>query len=172
MLAIRKLFVPFGHETCAKPRHIDTVVVHTMHHPEFSGDDRFKLENLVSILERHNVAAHYIILRDGEVIQIVADEDVARHTGESAMPNNSDSGKVNAFSLGIELASAKDTAPTDAQYDALSRLIIQKITDGVPIRHIVGHDEIALPKGRKDDPWNFDWQRLRKSLAAHGFRER
>src|SRR5436309_12296216 len=53
MPAIRQMLVSFGHDPCAAPRHIDTVVVHTMHHPEFSGDDRFKLENLVSILERH-----------------------------------------------------------------------------------------------------------------------
>jgi N-acetylmuramoyl-L-alanine amidase len=166
------MLVPFGHESCAQPRHIDTVVVHTMHHPEFSGDDRFKLENLVSILERHDVAAHYIILRDGEVVQIVADQDIARHTGESAMPDNPGSGRVNAFSLGVELASAKDTTPTGAQYDALAELILQKIQDGIPIRHIVGHDEIALPKGRKDDPWNFDWPRLQESLAGLGFRKR
>ena len=107
----------------------------------------------------------------GPATRIVADEDVARHAGPSAMPNNLHSGKVNAFSLGIELASAQDTRPTDAQYDALSRLIIQKITDGLPISDIVGHDEIALPTGRKDDPWNFDWQRLEMSLAALGFRK-
>src|SRR5215470_7806430 len=106
MLVISKILVPFGHEKCTRPRHINTIVVHTMYHPEFSGDDRFKLENLVSILERHNVAAHYIILRDGEVIQIVADENIAHHTGLSVMPHDSRSGKVNAFSLGIELASA------------------------------------------------------------------
>jgi AmpD protein len=63
--------------------------------------------------------------------------------------------RCNDFSIGIELEGC-DTIPFESpQYAALSRLT-RRLRRKYPIRHIVGHADIA--PGRKTDPGpTFDW---------------
>lgn len=107
------------------------------------------------------VSAHYVIGRDGRVVQMVDDAHVAWHAGRSAMfpkekpprePN------VNDFSLGIELVGDADSGFTDRQlaslYELLARLV-QKYR--VPPTRVVGHAAIA--PGRKIDPDGYELAR-------------
>lgn len=164
---IRRVPITWGWRPWEGHRNIDTLVVHTMYNSAFSGDDRFSEAHLLAILKQYGVAPHYLILRDGVVLQLVDDNDIAFHAGESALPNATYRTKVNDFSLGIEMASAENTEPTDAQYESLAQLILRKLFEH-PIRNILGHSQVALPPGRKTDPWNLDTARLCRILHKLG----
>lgn len=102
------------------------------------------------------VSAHFLIRRDGEVIQFVPCEKRAWHAGASSWRGRE---RCNDFSLGIELEGADETPFENAQYGALGALT-RALQGRYPIADIVGHCEIA--PGRKTDPGpHFDWPRFR-----------
>jgi len=110
------------------------------------------------------VSAHFLIERDGKVIQFVSCQDRAWHAGQSCF-NERDN--CNDFSLGIELEGTDDQPYSDHQYAALSDLV-RALQAGYPqltCERICGHSDIA--PGRKTDPGPaFDWARLFSSLQA------
>ena len=106
------------------------------------------------------VSAHFLIRRDGELIQFVGCFERAWHAGASAWKGRE---RCNDFSIGIELEGVDDTAYAAAQYTMLARLI-RVLRRKFPIGDIVGHGDIA--PGRKTDPGPaFDWARLHRLLA-------
>ncbi len=108
------------------------------------------------------VSAHYLIGRDGEIIQLVDDRDRAWHAGFSWWGGNTD---VNSASIGIELDNDGDEPFADAQIDALLGLLADlKQRYNIPRPNFVSHADVA--PGRKVDPsaW-FPWKRL----AENGF---
>lgn len=101
------------------------------------------------------VSAHFLIRRDGTLIQFVSCLDRAWHAGVS---NWSGRERCNDFSVGIELEGSDYEAFEPAQYRALNQLIAG-IKEAYPIQSIVGHSDIA--PGRKTDPGPyFDWQQV------------
>lgn len=147
-------------------RGIDTIVLHTMYDGSATGEDRFRAEGVIRALNDRRVSAHAICLRDGTVIHLVRDRDIAHHAGVSRMLFDGRT-DVNKFSLGIELVSARDTSPTEAQYISLVEYIAQKRLL-YPISSIIGHDTIARERTEnfRDDPWNFDWARIRYAFPG------
>ena len=106
------------------------------------------------------VSAHFLIRRDGEVVQFVPVERRAWHAGASSWRGR---GRCNDFSIGIELEGAEDDAFTDRQYEALARLI-RDLRKKLPLRDVAAHSDVA--PGRKTDPGaHFDWARLLADLA-------
>ena len=106
------------------------------------------------------VSAHFLVRRDGEVVQFVPVERRAWHAGASAWRGRS---RCNDFSVGIELEGADDAPFEDAQYRELAALIA-RLAASVPLQAIAAHSEIA--PGRKSDPGaRFDWTRLLSALA-------
>jgi AmpD protein len=106
------------------------------------------------------VSAHFLVRRDGEVVQFVAPERRAWHAGASAWRGRS---RCNDFSIGIELEGAEDDAFADAQYAALAALV-HDLQARFPLRDIAAHSEVA--PGRKTDPGaHFDWARLLAQVA-------
>ncbi len=104
-------------------------------------------------------SAHFVIRRDGELMQFVPCAKRAWHAGQSSWCGR---GGCNDFSIGIELEGADDTAYEDAQYGTLARLA-RVLKARYPIKDIVGHSDIA--PDRKTDPGaHFDWARLREAL--------
>jgi len=101
------------------------------------------------------VSAHFVIRRNGELLQFVPCARRAWHAGVSSWRGRN---RCNDFSVGIELEGA-DTAPYEsAQYRMLARLL-KALYRRYAYRHVVGHSDIA--PGRKTDPGPaFDWQRL------------
>lgn len=131
--------------------HIDELFMGTLHpgaHPYFAG------------LAGLRVSAHYLIRRDGTVIQYVQPEKRAWHAGVSSWKGRE---KCNDFSIGIELEGADDVPFAEPQYEALAR-ITRELQERFGPLDIVGHSEIA--PGRKTDPgpW-FDWNRFRAALG-------
>jgi AmpD protein len=106
------------------------------------------------------VSAHFLIRRDGELIQFVACRDRAWHAGVSVWNGRE---RCNDFSIGVELEGADDLPYTDLQYQRLSRLT-GLLRRRYPIADVVGHSDVA--PGRKTDPGvAFDWAHYRLLLS-------
>jgi AmpD protein len=106
------------------------------------------------------VSSHFLIRRDGELVQFVPVERRAWHAGASAWRGR---GACNDFSVGIELEGTDDSPFEDPQYAALA-LLLMDLQTRLPLRAIAGHSDVA--PGRKTDPGaRFDWARLLAALA-------
>jgi AmpD protein len=105
------------------------------------------------------VSAHFLIRRDGELIQFVPCHQRAWHAGESSWRGRC---RCNDFSLGIELEGTDDVPFEEVQYARLAALTAA-LKAQYAIADIVGHSDIA--PGRKTDPGPcFEWARYRKLL--------
>ena len=101
------------------------------------------------------VSAHFLIRRDGELIQFVPCSKRAWHAGVSRWRGRE---RCNDYAIGIELEGTDDLPYTDDQYAVLNDLLAV-LCDAYPIADVVGHADIA--PGRKTDPGPaFDWSRL------------
>ena len=109
------------------------------------------------------VSAHFLVRRDGELVQYVSVTRRAWHAGQSC---HGDRERCNDFSIGIELEGEDTTAYAKEQYHTLARLIAT-LKSGIPSladADIVGHSDVS--PGRKTDPGEaFDWGLLRSVLA-------
>jgi N-acetyl-anhydromuramoyl-L-alanine amidase len=102
------------------------------------------------------VSAHFLIRRDGEVIQFVPCSERAWHAGVS---NWRGRGQCNDFSIGVELEGTDAVPFTDEQYAQLA-MVTQVLRAHYPIADVAGHSDIA--PNRKTDPGPyFDWIRYR-----------
>ncbi|TYR37383.1 N-acetylmuramoyl-L-alanine amidase [Sphingobacterium phlebotomi] len=108
------------------------------------------------------VSSHYVIGRDGKVIQMVNDLYRGHHAGISRWGNDTD---LNSSSIGIELDNNGTTDPwPDVQINALISLLhYLKETYKIPQANFIGHMDVS--PGRKIDPSRFPW----KKLADQGF---
>ena len=105
------------------------------------------------------MSAHFLVRRDGSVLQFVSIDDRASHAGRSSWAGRAE---ANDWSIGIELEGLDGDTFEPAQYDALARLL-PAIDHVRGIRHVVGHEHVA--PGRKIDPGpGFDWVRLASRL--------
>jgi len=106
------------------------------------------------------VSAHFLVRRDGGVIQFVSCNARAWHAGMSSWRGRE---RCNDFSIGIELEGCDDMPFESAQYDCLSTLV-ETLVRHYPIAGLTGHSDIA--PGRKTDPGpHFDWSRLPAAVA-------
>lgn len=106
-------------------------------------------------IHMQKVSAHFLIRRDGSVIQFVSCLDRAWHAGISNWQGRE---RCNDFSVGIELEGSDFEAFADVQYSQLNCLIAS-LKQAYPIQAIAGHSDIA--PGRKTDPGPyFDWNKL------------
>jgi N-acetyl-anhydromuramoyl-L-alanine amidase len=106
------------------------------------------------------VSSHFLIRRDGELLQFVPVERRAWHAGASSWRGRE---RCNDFSIGIELEGSDDSPFEAAQYRRLAELI-RELRKILPLRDIAAHSDVA--PGRKTDPGaRFDWPRLLAALA-------
>lgn len=107
------------------------------------------------------VSAHFLLRRDGRVLQFVSVNERAWHAGVSrwrGVANRNDD------SVGIELEGLEGRAFTAAQYRVAARLL-GSLSAAWPITEVVGHEHIA--PGRKQDPGpGWRWQRLAQRLQG------
>jgi N-acetyl-anhydromuramoyl-L-alanine amidase len=108
------------------------------------------------------VSSHFLIRRDGELVQFVPVERRAWHAGASSWRGRA---RCNDFSVGIELEGTDDGPFTDAQYARLVSLL-EGLTKSLPLHDVAAHSDVA--PGRKTDPGaGFDWPRLLAALSNH-----
>ena len=106
------------------------------------------------------VSTHFLIRRDGELIQFVPCAKRAWHAGASQWCGRE---RCNDFSVGIELEGCDDVPFQDVQYLALG-VLTRALKARYAIAGIVGHSDIA--PGRKSDPGPcFEWNRYRALIA-------
>lgn len=109
------------------------------------------------------VSAHFVIHRDGGLLQFVSCDRRAWHAGRSSWRGRDD---CNDFSIGVEFEGLEGEPFEAAQYAALATLA-RALARRYPIEAVAGHEHVA--PGRKGDPGaGFDWPRLRKLLAGVG----
>lgn len=109
---------------------------------------------------KRQVSAHFVVGKDGQVIQMVPVEKRAWHAGESVLDGKP---RVNEYSVGIEMVNLNNGVDpyTDAQIYAVVGIIrLLRSRYDIPDSRIVSHEKIALPAGRKSDPANFDFERV------------
>lgn len=156
----------------ARPAHVsvDLLVVHNISLPpgEFGGQGIEQLfTNILNSAEHPyyatiaslEVSAHFLIRRDGEIVQFVSVDNRAWHAGQSLW---CDRDNCNDFSVGIELEGTDDLPYEEIQYTQLQRLVdaLRRYFPRLDADAVVGHSDIA--PGRKTDPGPaFDWSRLR-----------
>jgi N-acetyl-anhydromuramyl-L-alanine amidase AmpD len=139
---------------------INCIVLHATVEPTTEGT-----MNIFLASPRH-VSAHFVVGRDGRVVQMVRVEKRAFHAGPSVLDGIP---KVNDYSVGIEMVNlndGKDPYPPE-QMEAVAGIIrhIRSRYD-IPDSRIVSHAQIALPVGRKTDPAGFDFDKIRAMAAA------
>lgn len=130
-----------------------------LHH---TSDDTLE-EALATLTDpRREVSAHYLVGRDGRLVQLVDERARAWHAGEGSWGGIGD---LNSASIGIELDNNGDEPYPEPQIVALLGLLEDLARRWkIPPAGFVGHGDIA--PGRKVDPGaRFPWQRL----AARGF---
>lgn len=156
-------------------RDINLIVIHGISLPpgRFQGDaverlfqnrlDPHAHPSFVGIADL-KVSAHFLVRRNGALVQCVSLYDRAWHAGRSRFDGRAD---CNDFSVGIEVEGT-DAEPCNAFQ--LARLT--KLTKAVMLeiglsdtRRVVGHVDVA--PGRKTDPGpNFPWDAFRAALDA------
>lgn len=149
---------------------ISLVVVHGISLPpgEFGGDGIVELftnrldgnvHPYYASIAHLRVSAHFLVRRDGELIQFVSCNKRAWHAGVSQWQGRDN---CNDFSIGIELEGLEGEVFEPAQYATLA-VLMRRLARRYPIRGVAGHEHIAA--GRKRDPGpGFDWARVVAAL--------
>ncbi|MEJ7556936.1 MAG: N-acetylmuramoyl-L-alanine amidase [Pedobacter sp.] len=107
------------------------------------------------------VSAHYVVGRDGKVVQMVNDYLRAQHAGIGRWGNDTD---LNSSSIGIEIDNDGFEPYSEAQIRGVIKILATlKKRYKIPTANFIGHSDIA--PSRKPDPHNFPW----KVLAQKGF---
>ncbi len=111
-------------------------------------------------LHELRVSSHFVLRRDGELLQFVGCDERAWHAGESQWRGRAN---CNDFSVGIELEGLEGLTFEARQYAALVRLL-GLLAGRYPISGVAGHEHVA--RQRKRDPGAaFDWALLEASLG-------
>jgi AmpD protein len=114
-----------------------------------------------SQLRSLRVSAHFLIRRDGVLMQFVSANERAWHAGLSSFGGRE---RCNDFSIGIELEGSDFEPFAAPQYTTLAALT-QALRARYGLTDVAGHEHVA--PGRKTDPGPFfDWQRYRALLAG------
>jgi N-acetylmuramoyl-L-alanine amidase len=108
------------------------------------------------------VSSHYLVSRDGTVLQLVDENRRAWHAGASWWGGQTD---MNSASIGIELDNTGEETYPDIQITALIALLADiRARHNIPRANFLAHADVA--PARKSDPSEFfPWERL----AAAGF---
>ena len=147
----------WGHYAPKNPRSINTIIIHSSY--DALSNNPYSVDGIIYEYKIYGVSPHYLIDRNGTILRLVKEEDIAYHAGKSEMPDGRTD--LNNFSIGIELINTKIVSPNEAQYSSLVELIKSlKLKYG--IKNILGHNDI--PPERKTDPCNFDWQKFNEML--------
>jgi AmpD protein len=152
---------------------VELVVIHNISLPprEFGGphiEDLF-LNRLAADAHPYfadvaalRVSAHFLIRRDGELLQFVPCTLRAWHAGVSSWRGRE---RCNDFSVGIELEGADDLPYEPAQYACL-RALLAGLCARYPIQEVVGHSDVAPV--RKTDPGPaFVWGEIKNIIKSN-----
>lgn len=118
------------------------------------------ISNDVTTLRGNNLGYHFLIEKNGNIIQGAALTDVVSHGGNSYGPN----GKfVNQNSIGISFSmrgiiDGVEEEFTTQQYNSALSLVLDLKIAAPNLKYITGHHWVS--PGRKIDPYTFDFNKL------------
>jgi len=160
--------VPFqkSPNSSSRTKKVSTIVLHST----CSGlDPKKSFNSAVNWLSNPDAkaSAHFVVSRYCQVVQLVDTDKQSWHAGNSLW--NGSTG-VNNFSIGIEQDhedGEEDWPILQIQATAdLCRQICEAYgldpLDGC----IVSHEDVATPRGRKNDPMGFPWVRFTQFLGG------
>lgn len=106
---------------------------------------------------KHPVSSHYLIDRDGRILQLVPDHLRAWHAGDGRWAGMRD---LNDTSIGIEIVNTGSEPFPEPQVQAVIALLADLTTrHAIPKTQVIGHADLA--PGRKIDPGvQFPWKRV------------
>lgn len=107
------------------------------------------------------VSSHFLVRRDGALVQFVPTGRRAWHAGASRWRARS---RCNDFSVGVELEGSDRDAFDAVQYRALERLV-RSLREALPLRQIAAHSDVA-PERKTDPGRGFAWRELLAGLAG------
>lgn len=157
---------PSNYRAVTETREVDEIVIHIT-------DGGSRISGTIGWFQNPNqrnargnpihVSAHYVVGRDGEVVQMVRNNDIAWHANSA-----------NRRSIGIEhVANTRGLLPTEEQYVASARLVAWLCQQyGLPTdrQHVLGHAEAdthtthtACPNAVWD--WDHYMECLRNAVA-------
>ncbi len=162
MIKIKYLKSP-NYVFCNKRRNVYLIIIH------YTGMRSFQsaVERLLS--KKYEVSAHYLVGRNGKVLQLVKDNNIAWHAGISNWFNFKN---LNKNSIGIELENKGHQYGyqnfSNKQITQLIKILrILKKKFKIKNINITGHSDIA--PNRKIDPGEkFPWKKLYKNNLAIG----
>ncbi len=138
-------------------KNIEGIVIHST-----EGSGGSALNWLIN--PQSKVSAHYLVMEDGVIYQLVDDLDKAWHAGR----------KANLSYIGIEIAgyaNKKDFSFTDLQYDRTGLLLSHLMKKHKLTReNVVSHGWISKNLGgtsHTDPGPNFKWDQLDKSILKY-----
>ena len=149
---------------------VDLLVIHAISLPAgrfggphiadlFTNRVDFAFDASFAQLRNVTVSAHFLVRRDGGVLQFVSCNARAWHAGVSRFGGRD---HCNDFSVGIELEGSDHVAFSPAQYQSLAALSVA-LASRYPLVALAGHEHIA--PGRKTDPGPlFSWETLAESI--------
>lgn len=161
-MALTPLPMPLPYDYVASPNcdnrppgaTINCLVLHATVEPTTEGTMN------IFLTPARRVSAHFVVGRDGRVVQMVPVERRAWHAGPSILDGVS---SVNDYSVGIEMVNLNNGKDpyTDAQIHAVAGILrFLRSRYAIPDSRVVSHASIALPAGRKSDPVGFDFARV------------
>ena len=129
----------------------DTTKNYIVLHNDGSNNDE---ASIYKTLRERRLGYHYFISRAGKIYQFIDPKYVASHAGTSSYNGLY---KWNKFSIAICLQGTSIMKYSQSQYKSLRNLL-----DVLYLRYpeskdlpLLGHSDIAYPRGRKDDPGPF-----------------
>ncbi len=137
---------------------INCIVLHATVEPSTEGTINIFLDPV------RQVSAHFVVGKDGRVVQMVPIEKRGWHAGLSVLES---APKVNDFSVGIEMVNlndGKDPFPQEQMAAVAGIIRFIRSRYSVLDSRIVSHAQVALPAGRKSDPAGFDFEKI-KAMA-------
>ena len=114
--------------------------------------------------EEAKVSSHYLVDEAGRITQMVTEEMLAWHAGQSDWAGETD---LNSCSIGIEIHNPGHEFDypdfPDVQMQAVEALCLDILSrQAIPAARVLAHSDIA--PGRKRDPGErFDWARLARA---------
>ncbi len=116
--------------------------------------------------QESQVSAHYLVCRNGKIVQFVREEDTAWHAGKVVNPTwrlLREGVNPNLYTIGIEMEGWEDQKPTFIQTIVCAVLIgVIAKRWGIPLDkdHVIGHREIDARKncpGKNISPSALAW---------------
>jgi len=138
------------------------ILIHHVSARNTAPDKPFDAEECCKIFRQYKVSAHYMVLRDGTIWQLVPPGLTAWHAGKSRFRG---AVGLNQTFLGIEFIGDEEHDFTDEQYEAGAELVASMMrTHQIPTHMVTGHeivsDERVRPDPKHDPGQMFDWLRF------------